>query len=203
MIRLDHLVISAEQLATATPALEAALGVSLAPGGQHALMSTHNRLLSLGPQEYLELIAIDPEAPPPGRKRWFGLDDFTGPARLSHFVCATDDMAQSLTQAPAGSGSPVALSRGDLSWQMAVTQTGRQPCDDLFPALISWTGPAHPAQRLTDHGLRLKSLTLSHPAPEGLRAALAPLLSDARITVVTGPRGLSARLQGPQGEVCL
>jgi hypothetical protein len=44
-------------------------------------MGTHNRLLKLGEGFYLELIAIDPQAPPPGRPRWFGLDRLELPVR--------------------------------------------------------------------------------------------------------------------------
>ena len=37
-------------------------------------MGTHNRLLGLGTNVYLEVIAIDTEAAPPARPRWFSLD---------------------------------------------------------------------------------------------------------------------------------
>lgn len=70
MLRPDHLVISAETLAGAAEPLAKLFGAEFAPGGQHPLMGTHNRLLSLGPGEYLELIAIDPEAPQPAQPRW-------------------------------------------------------------------------------------------------------------------------------------
>ena len=40
---------------------------------------THNRVMAISsegiPDCYLEVIAIDPEAPEPGRPRWFGLDN--------------------------------------------------------------------------------------------------------------------------------
>lgn len=36
---------------------------------------THNRCLGMEDGIYLEVIAVDPEAPPPSRPRWFGLDD--------------------------------------------------------------------------------------------------------------------------------
>ncbi|MFM7460122.1 MAG: VOC family protein, partial [Burkholderiales bacterium] len=61
---LDHLVVGCADLARGAAWLERFLGVTLGPVGQHALMGTHNRLLSLGPDCYLELIAIDPAAPP-------------------------------------------------------------------------------------------------------------------------------------------
>ena len=72
---VDHLVVAAPDLDSGSAWLEAKFGARLAPGGCHAAMGTHNRLLRLGPTLYLELIAIDPAAPKPGRSRWFGLDD--------------------------------------------------------------------------------------------------------------------------------
>ena len=41
----------------------ALLGVPMAGGGKHPLMGTHNRLIGLG-DLYLEVISIDPDAPP-------------------------------------------------------------------------------------------------------------------------------------------
>ena len=68
---IDHLVIGAASLAQGTAWCEATFGVVPGPGGVHPLMGTHNRLLSIGteafPNAYLEIIAIDPEAAPPGR----------------------------------------------------------------------------------------------------------------------------------------
>lgn len=64
---VDHLVVAAAGLDAGAAWLEAHLGAPLAPGGRHAAMGTHNRLLRLGPRLYLELIAIDPDAARPGR----------------------------------------------------------------------------------------------------------------------------------------
>jgi hypothetical protein len=60
-LRLDHLAISAGTLDEGVAAVEEALGVPLAGGGQHPHMATHNRLLGLG-DLYLEVIAADPAA---------------------------------------------------------------------------------------------------------------------------------------------
>ena len=77
--RLDHLVVAAASLEQGAAWCEATLGVVPGPGGVHATMGTHNRLLRIAteafPDAYLEIIAIDPAAPAPGRPRWFGLDD--------------------------------------------------------------------------------------------------------------------------------
>ena len=77
MLTIDHIVLSSTDLARDAAALEERLGVPLSEGGKHALFGTHNKLLRLG-DLYLELIAIDPDAPKPERARWFALDDFSG-----------------------------------------------------------------------------------------------------------------------------
>ena len=74
MFPLDHLVVAARTLDEGSAWLFERLGVRPVEGGKHAFMGTHNRLLKIGPREYLEVIAIDPNAPPPARPRWFALD---------------------------------------------------------------------------------------------------------------------------------
>ena len=102
MIQPDHLAVVAETLEAGVAHVEAALGVSMQPGGQHGFMGTHNRLMGLGPGFYLEVIAIDPAAARPPYPRWFNLDNFKGPPRLASWVCRTDDMdaAQRLPPEP-------------------------------------------------------------------------------------------------------
>ncbi|MEO1679882.1 MAG: VOC family protein [Pseudomonadota bacterium] len=198
---LDHLVISCTDLAEGAAQIEAALGVPLTPGGQHAAFGTHNRLLSLGPAAYLEVIAIDPSADRPDRARWYGLDAFSGAPRLTHWAARVADLDKALAGGPlAEVATPLSLVRGDYRWRMAVTDTGQLPFDDVYPALLEWQGP-HPAAALPDRGVRLTELVLHHP--EG--AALGRLLGDAdrRMTVKDAPPGLSARLATPQGEVVL
>jgi hypothetical protein len=172
----------------------------MAGGGQHAAMGTHNRLLSLG-DLYLEVIAIDPKAPAPGRPRWFDLDRFAGPPRLTNWIVATDQLEADLAKGPQGWGAPMALSRGDYRWQMAVPEAGRLPFDNLCPALIHWQGRLHPAPALPDHGLRLARLTVSHPQADALQTALA--MDDPRLAFANGPAGLQAKIDTPRGPVVL
>jgi hypothetical protein len=197
VLRLDHLALSTMRLEEGVAAVEDLLGVPMAGGGKHAAMGTHNRLIGLG-DLYLEVIAIDPDAPPPGRPRWFDLDRFTGPARLTNWIVATDDLSSALATGPQGWGAPMDLARGDYRWRMAVPDSGRLPHDGLCPALIHWTGPLHPARALPDHGLRLERLEVSHPAASGLQSALAGL-SDPRLTYVQGTPGLHAVIRTPAG----
>ena len=200
MLILDHLAVSALTLAEGTAAVEAALGVPLAPGGQHPHMATHNRLLSLGPDLYLEVIAADPAQPRPAWPRWFDLDRFTGPPRLTNWICRCDAITAELALSPPGTGTPVALARGDFRWQMAVPATGILPFDNAFPALIQWEGTAHPAPRLPDHGIRLTRLDITHPDAAALHRALHTRLHDPRIHITPGPQALRATFATPQGD---
>ena len=88
---LDHLVVVAPTLAIGAEYVTRALGVAPQAGGSHPLMGTHNVVLRLGTRLYLEVIAIDPAAPHPERRRWFGLDDLPSHARprLATWVART------------------------------------------------------------------------------------------------------------------
>lgn len=194
MLTFDHIAISAETLAAGTAHVESSLGVTLGPIGHHPHMATHNRLLALG-DIYLEVIAIDPDAPKPAWPRWFDLDHFSGPPRLTNWVARTDDLATALTQTLPGTGTPVALSRGNYRWQMAVPPDGKLPLNGTHPALIQWEGPHHPTQALPEAHIRLTRLTLSHPQADLLR----PLIHDPRIHLIPGPLNLSADFDTPNG----
>jgi hypothetical protein len=203
MLRIDHLAVVATRLEDGVAAVERLLGVPMAGGGKHPLMGTHNRLLGLG-DLYLEVIAADPGAPDPGRPRWFDMDCFTGPPRLTNWIAGCDDLAAEVALGPQGIGKPIALARGDYRWQMAVPEDGRLPFDGAFPALIQWEGTAHPAPALPDHGLRLSRLEIGHPEAPALQEALSGRLSDPRVVVVVAPAiTLRAIIDTPSGPRAL
>lgn len=206
---VDHLVVAAVDLDAGAAWLERHLGVPLAPGGRHAVMGTHNRLLKLGAQLYLELIAIDPAAPPPGRPRWFALD---APAmrnriaerpRLIHWVARCGDIAAAANACPEPPGDILDLARGDFRWRITVPADGRLPGDGLLPSLIEWTSPAHPADRLPEQGCALMKLEGFHADPERLRSALAALGLEAHLALFAHEpgeaAGLVAYLRTPAG----
>ena len=197
-LSLDHLAVSAATLDEGAAWIEQALGVPPTGGGKHPHMGTHNRLLSLG-DLYLEVIAIDPAAPKPPYPRWFSLDSFRGPPRLTNWICRTNDLDAALTQAPKGTGTATNLTRGDYRWRFAVPASGTLPFDDCHPALIHWQGDLHPAKALRDHGIRLTRMEITHPEAPALRAALSTL-TDPRVTIETGPyHALRATFATPNG----
>jgi catechol 2,3-dioxygenase-like lactoylglutathione lyase family enzyme len=192
MLQLDHLAVAAATLEDGRAFVEDALGIRLQPGGKHARYGTHNLLAGLADGLYLEVIAIDPDAPPPADPRWFRLDEFHGAPCLHNWICRTEDIDAALSKMPQGTGKPVDLQRGDLRWQMAVPSDGRLPFDDTCPAVIQWHSP-HPAPKLTQTGARLVRLVVRHPNAQELSAQLAPVLTDARVVFETAEvRSLSA-----------
>ena len=199
MIAFDHIAIAGETLEAARAHVEDALGVALQDGGAHDVFFTHNALLGLEAGLYLEAIAINPDAPKPDRPRWFDLDRFQGGPRLTNWICRTDDLARTLEKMPEGFGSPVALKRGDLRWQMAVPVDGILPFDNCAPALIEWQSKPHPAERLPHSGIALRRLTISHPQGDELNEALRTRMQDDRISIETGPAAMRADFETRHG----
>lgn len=174
--QLDHLVVAARTLDEGVAWCEAALGVTPGAGGKHALMGTHNRLLSIAssefPRAYLEIIAIDPDAPDPGRARWFELDDPQvrrslehGP-RLLHWVARVGAIQVGLDcwRGLGLDAGPVLQAsrptpRGELRWQIAVRDDGRRLLRGALPLLIEW-GDVHPADAMPASGVQLRSLSI-------------------------------------------
>jgi hypothetical protein len=202
LAEIAHIVLSAATLDDGVAHVAALLGTTFSDIGHHPYMGTHNRLVGLGPGLYLEVIAIDPAAPHPGRARWFGLDHFSGPPRLTNWMVRTGDLDADLARCPPGTGSAVFLSRNDFRWRVALGDTGRFPFDDIFPGLIQWEGDAHPAARLPDQGIRLLALEVSTPDPAALAAAL-PGIDDSRLWIVQGATGIRAQLSTPRGDAWL
>lgn len=199
MLKLDHLAVSATTLAQGVDWVENALGVTLAPGGEHELMSTHNRLLGLG-DVYLEVISTNPAAPKPPHSRWFDLDNFTGAPRLTNWIVACDDLDASLATLPQGVGAPVDLARGDLRWRMAIPADGRLPFGNAHPALIQWQGAFHPAQRLPDVGVRLDLLEITTPDADALSLTLNATFTDPRVRITFGTtKSMRATFSTPHG----
>ncbi|MGB0968330.1 MAG: VOC family protein [Halocynthiibacter sp.] len=202
MFTFDHIAIAAETLAEGVEYVEDTLGVKMNPGGEHPLMGTHNRLLGLKDDLYLEVIAINPDAARPPHPRWFDLDNFKGEPRITNWILRCDDLKSGLSQAPAGAGVPLSLSRGDLRWQMAVPKDGKLPYDNIAPALITWEGNAHPVQRLPITDLRLSSFEIQHPEISDL-ASCFDKTNGPDLCFLQGTPGFAARFETPSGSKVL
>jgi Glyoxalase-like domain len=223
--RIDHLVVAAASLADGVKWCEKTLGITPGPGGEHPLMGTHNRLLSIAspafPLAYLEIIAIHSGAPKSNSsrsawaRRWFDLDDPElqaqltqfGP-RLVHFVARTahaDAGVRALARLGLDRGEVLPASRptpqGLLSWKITVRPDGQRLFYGALPTLIEW-GAVHPAQGLATSRVVLQSLAAHHPRAEALRAAYEAI-GLTGVDIAPGSPNLTATLQTPRGLVTL
>ncbi len=214
-LALDHLVVAARSLAEGLDWCEAHFGLRPEAGGQHGFMGTHNRVFSIAsaafPRAYLEIIAIDPGLPEPGRARWFDLDDaalqrtlLQGP-QLVAWVARCTDIAAAHAAFRAGGidcGAVLPAERatpnGLLRWRISVRADGRRLLAGAAPALIEW-GAAHPTDALGESAVALQTMRLG-----GWPAALAALLPAAierDSALAAAP--IAIVLAGPRGAVTL
>ena len=183
-VRLDHLVVGAASLEQGVRYIREHLGVDVPKGGEHPLMGTHNHLLKLGDSVFLEIIAVNPEAPAPDRPRWYGLDDPCVRASLERYprlltwVVGTSDLAGLQVKTSFSFGEPVPVSRGDLNWHFGLPDDGRLLASGMLPYLIQWHTKVHPAERMTDLGCTLEQLKLYHPHLDWIASILADIGAD-------------------------
>ena len=191
------------------------LDVDAVGGGKHDGLATHNTLVKLDGQRYLEIIAIDPEAGAPNFPRWFGLDTAEvrelvahGP-RLVAWVarCAGGhDAIERLAQTQDYAANVVRpASRADFRWRFAFTPDGARINGGTLPHLIQWDCETHPCDRLPESGVSLTALMLGAPEPERLTSLLDALsFADARVQIgqSSGPT-LVAMLRTPLGSIVL
>jgi hypothetical protein len=192
VLSLDHITIIAPSLAEGVDHVRTCLDIDVPFGTKHPDMGTHNHRLRLGETVYLEIIAVDPDAPRPSRPRWFGLDDVSvvqrhwqSGERLRAWVAMTSDI------------DGVLAAHGDLlggkmriggQHQFSVLPDGRLPRDGVAPSVIDRPGQRPPSAKMPDLGARLRELVVEHPSPADVAALYGDLgIADAP-RVQEGPR---------------
>lgn len=204
LLKLDHITVVAETLAAGSAYIKDALGIDMPDGGAHPRMGTHNQLMALGHDLFLELIAIDPNAAKPAHPRWFDLDRFTGEPQLSTWVLGTDDILTTLTQAHADSGQATEITRGDLKWLISIAPDGTMPLDGAFPTLIEWPDTPHPASNMTDLNCRLKTLLVEHPEAQAIKSLIGHRIDQETIQITQGAqKKMTAIIETPTGTKTL
>jgi hypothetical protein len=207
---LDHVVIGAATLPEGVRFIREKLGVEIPPGGKHPLMGTHNHLMRLGESAFLEVISIDPDAPPPSRARWFELDDPSMRARLAEgprvitWVIRSPDIHATIEAAAYPLGEVTAARRDALSWRLTIPADGHIPGDGVLPHVIQWDGGARPWERMADRGCSLDGLIVLHPEPATIETRLRSVGADeiAGVQVKAGATpALQLRVLTPSGMV--
>ncbi|MFT5504868.1 MAG: hypothetical protein ACI8XC_002585 [Gammaproteobacteria bacterium] len=213
MNNLDHIVVAAKTVEQGASWIQNKLGVDIPPGGVHKTMGTHNHLMQLGGDAYLEVVAINPEGEIPDRPRWFNLDDRLMRAsieqepRLITWMINTSNIENLASNADFDFGQIQTLSRDQLSWKVALTSDGRLLGGGLIPHGIEWQSKPHPSRSMADRQCRLKSLNLFHNRPQWLRNQLVSIKVNHLILIHTLEQDqspfLSAEIECPNGLVTL
>lgn len=210
---LDHIIVGAATLAQGVAYIREQLGVDIPKGGEHPLMGTHNHVMQLGSNTFLEVIAINPVADRPTRPRWFGLDDalirqsLEQQPRILTWAVNTNALADLQKRVDVDLGVITPLSRGELNWLFAVPDDGRLLAGGMLPNVLQWETSAHPSGNMTDLNCRLHKLNIYHPYPEWLSTVLADMnASDLAVVHALTDNAsayLTAEIETPNGLVVL
>lgn len=207
--KIDHFAIGADTLAQGVAAMKDALGVEVPQGSKHGAMSTHNCVMQAGNESFFELIAIDPEAPDPGRTRWFTLDDSATQDRLKArpralcWVVNTNDLDAVIAASPVDLGEIVNFQRGDRTWRLTVPKNGHLPENGLLPAFIEWSPGPHPSTGQQNLGVTLSKVQVQTPDSERMKEMFEKLQISHLAEISEGPAALSFVLESPNGTVTL
>lgn len=206
---IDHLTITAPNLALGAAYVQRALGVAMQPGGEHPRMGTHNLLLRLGDALFLEVIAVNPVAARPPRPRWFALDalDADAAPRLAHWVVRTETIRSAPPEYLGLVGPIETMTRATLQWLITIRSDGALPMEGAAPALIEWQTSAHPAAQLHDKGCALRGFEIHTAESERMGALLDMLAMRADLKIVALGAGeatrLVAHIDTPSGLCCI
>ena len=204
MAKLDHIMFAAPDLHQGIEEIYALTGVMPALGGSHPGIGTRNALLSLGEDQYLEIIAPDPDQDLAGTtgelianransgiRGWAvassSLTDIPGLAQ--RFGYGSRDITDFQRTTPDGV---------HLAWQLLFLT------DDSLPFFIDWKASPHPAQS-TPGGCSLHDFQVSGGEPQPYQGLMDALGIDL-IVANTGPDGdksFAAQLMTPKGLVAL
>lgn len=201
---IDHLVLATPDLDETAAELSEQLGVAATPGGKHVGLGTHNALIALGDEVYLEVIGPDPDQPAPASPRPFGIDALPS-ARLVTWAARVDDIEARVSRAKAAgydAGPVVPMSRDmpdgrRLEWRLTFP-----PADGnagVVPFLIDWGSAPHPSTTAAT-GARLLEFFGEHPDVDAVNASLTALGVELDVRPASAP-GLVAVIEGRRGRV--
>ena len=207
--RIDHIVIGAANLISGTKILETKLSTKFSPGGEHQIMGTHNKLLKLQSDIYLEIIANNPNVDKPSRQRWFSLDEARTKEKIKHspralcWVLEVDNIEDTVKKCGYNPGEILQISRGELTWKITVQSNGSLADNGVLPALIEWPSGQHPSKKLTNSKVSINELSLFHPEPYKIKNIISNLIESDLIRVSEGLSKIEFILTTQNGKVVI
>jgi len=190
--RIDHIVIGTANLISGTKILETKLSTKFSPGGVHIIMGTHNKLLKLQSNIYLEVIANNPNVSKPSRQRWFSLDESSikekikKSPRLLCWVLEVDNIEDTVKKCGYNPGEILQLSRDELTWKVTVPSNGKLVENGVLPVLIEWPSNQHPSKKLNNSKVSINKISLFHPEPYKIKSIISNLIESDLIHVSEG-----------------
>jgi hypothetical protein len=207
---LDHLLIGAATLDAGMRWLEERTGVRAAIGGSHPGLGTWNALASLGPRQYVEIIAPDPAQPEIDTFYVPGLRTFDRP-RITTWAARGTALARGFPSMlkddfscePARAGARVRPDGARLNWTLAFPKHRRHAVfDGALPFLIEWESYDHHPGTSTPGGLALRAVRFTHPNAAELKQALAALGIEGEVKDGDAA-SIEIELDAPRGRVSL
>ena len=143
--KLDHIVFGAFTLEEGTELVESILQAKLSDIGYHKDMGTHNRVIRISEEVYLEVVAIDPQSRNFKNRKWFNLDNTNLQTKLKNspqiigYVIENNDIILSKYYDPFFDAS-----RANYKWKFAMPTYKNNIVDSeivktgIIPSLISW-----------------------------------------------------------------
>jgi len=204
---IDHIVIGTSNLISGSVELETKLNHKLSPGGEHKVMGTHNNLLKLQSDIYLEIIANNPNADKPSRPRWFSLDDnnilekIKNAPRALCWVLKVENIEDTVKNCGYNPGEILKLSRDAMNWKVTVPSDGKLIENGILPILIEWNKNQHPSKKLSNSKVSLNKLCLYHPEPKKINNLMSNLIESDLISISEGEAKIEVIFDCPSGKV--
>jgi len=203
---IDHIVYAVANLEHGIERFTKATGLEVYPGGEHPDWGTHNALVRIGEQTYLEFLAKNKSAEPMHSQTWMGLD-ILEEDKITRWALATNDVereARFLKKydeklSTIGIGSRASKDGSTLNWLM--TNVLPSPEVEVAPFLLDWKNSKHPTVGLP-LDCSIKSFIIEHPESELLKKLLEKL--DCPIEVYSANESsLKLVLDTPKGLITL
>jgi hypothetical protein len=202
-MQIDHLVYASPTLEQGMAEIQELTAVKPVIGGKHLQWGTWNALISLGPQCFFEIIAIDPAQSYVG-PIIFDLDTITE-SKLVRWVAKSNRIPEQVKLAEAAGFSLGPVIEGQrekqdgtlLKWSL--TDPLSNPGDGLIPFLIDWRDTPHPGSA-TPKGCMLLALSGKHPNPGIIQQMLQAIELDFEIEKGKTIE-LTATIQAPNGLI--
>jgi len=169
MRRIDHIAYAVPNLKEGCQYLEKLLGCEILGGGRHLNNGTHNALINLGNEIYLEILAVDTKNEDIKGPRWMGVDLISSP-RVTRWALKSSNLASDLAalkkyNTDLGNSFKGSRKKQDgtiLKWNMALPLPA--PAVEIAPFAVDWKDSIHPTKSLPNE-CQLLSLELRHPTP--------------------------------------